>query len=279
MKTILRLMTVLMALMVSVGAASCASNRNYVEPKSDKQTIDLFSYTYTTGKSLTPEELYLYNDRSAEITYRYSATSATEEAAATKLDALVEELNRKIYTEETYEAGSRMFWREEGDVWSDGDTCYARMRIVDLTKVRKDYYQCKTVGEFADSTGTSSGLVYEFRSVDNSGEMYRIVDMDERDRERLRIWDLRSIADDLVIRIEGTPLYFYDDGKKTIGIDEEGGLIFSQNDRVYLIYQETAPLNVTMLILGIACGVLLIGAVAGAIVTVRRQKARRKHRS
>ena len=248
---------------------------DYLEPNTEKQNLNLFLSTYTTSKNLSPERLYLANDRSAVLTYRFTGSGQTESEAADRLDELIETLNRAIYSESGYEKGYRMFWRTEEDVRTEDSKVLVSMRIRDLTKVHKEYYRSETVGEFVERVGSSSDMMYEFRPVDNSGEKYRINDLPEEKADSLRIWHLRSVTESLEISLEGYPLYFYDNGKKTI-TKEDDAFVFSQKDNLYLVYQEGSPLNVTYLALGVACGVLAVAAVVGVVLSVVRRKQRNR---
>lgn len=258
-----------LALALGLCGFGCGSGVNYAEPKSENQTINLFLSTYTTSKNFSPAELHLNNDGSAWIRYQYTASDRTADKIAAALEDLVETLNKKIYSDSAYREGYRMFYCGEGDV--DAAQGTATMHMVKLAAVNKSYYKQLTVAEYIEEKGTSSEAVFEVRPTDNSEGKYSLVNASDKDKERLKVWQLKNLTEGLAVSFEGTPLYFYDDGKASVTKTEAGALMFSQKDEVAVVYQEKAPVDVVALSVGIGAGVLVLAAGVILYLTLRKR--------
>lgn len=99
----------------------------------------------------------------------------------------------------------------------------------------------------------------------------RAVGASDKDKKKLKIWQLQNLADGVKITIEGAFRYFYDDGNKTIE-QKDGGIVFQTDSKAYFIYTDNHPVDVTVLVVGIVAGLAVAAAIVVVAVTLRRRK-------
>ncbi len=274
MKKTIRILALSAALLMGVFALGCGARlpetvANSPKPSwEDRTNLDVTNSSYIRNASLSAKELHINNDYSGWVKYVYTGSSNT---LRENMDKLLVTLNKLRYSEKQYtEKGYRLFYMEEGDVDETSETRWVTIRFSNLTWCHESYYKVQTLEEYLKSSGTAD-MNYHFKDFKNPDKDYSAVGASDKDKKKLKIWQLQNLADGVKITIEGAFRYFYDDGNKTIE-QKDGGIVFQTDSKAYFIYTDNHPVDVTVLVVGIVAGLAVAAAIVVVAVTLRRRK-------
>ena len=251
----------------TLGAFGCGKDLpQAIKPTDGESNINLIGTSYVKNASLTAEELHIDNDFSGWVRYRYTGNSETLQD---NIEKLVQTLNEKRYTPKQLERGYRNYFLREGDVDAEGKK--VTIRFVNLNWSYDSYYKMQTVEEYLSSSGTAQ-MNYEFHDFEHT-EKYNLVNATDKDKKKLKIWTLQGLTDGLVVSAEGAIRYYYNLGG--VQKNEDGSVTITDADtKVYLIYTDKRPVDLTVLILSLIAAAAVLAAGAVVTVTLVRRKKR-----